>query len=91
MADSVISCKKIKGNTPKTTTADFIIKSGLPTSEITKNGQKNGSLNRDLLKNFPIYGIFYMLPGEFSCPNGSKHVWQRGVESLQGRVMAAQS
>ena len=25
------------------------------------------------------------------CPDGSEHVWQMGVESLQGRVMAAQS
>ena len=32
-----------------------------------------------------------MLPGESSCPDGSEYVWQRGVESLQGWVTAAQS
>ena len=28
------------------------------------------------------YGIFWMLPGESSCPDGSEYVWQRGVESF---------
>ena len=32
-----------------------------------------------------------MLHGEFSCRDGSKYVWQRGVYSLQGQVIAAQS
>ena len=32
-----------------------------------------------------------MPPGESSCPDGSEYVWQRGVESLQGRVTAARS
>ena len=40
---------------------------------------------------FYRYGIFWMLPGESSCPDGSEYVWQRGVESLQGQVTAAQS
>ena len=37
------------------------------------------------------YGIFWIIPGESSCPDGSEYVWQRGVESLQGRVTAARS
>ena len=52
---------------------------------------KNGSLNRDLLKFLNRYGIFWVPPGESSCPDGSEYVWQRGVESLQGRVTAARS
>ena len=27
-----------------------------------------------------------MVPGEFSHPDGSEYVWQRGVQSLYGRV-----
>ena len=52
---------------------------------------KNGSLNCDLLKFLNRYGIFWVPPGESSCPDGSEYVWQRGVESLQGRVTAARS
>ena len=52
------------------------------TSEITKKSPKNGSLNRDLLKFLNRYGIFWVPPGESSCPDGSEYVWQRGVESL---------
>ena len=48
----------------------------------TKNSPKNGSLNRDLLKFLNRYGIFWVPPGESSCPDGSEYVWQRGVESL---------
>ena len=32
-----------------------------------------------------------VIPSESTCPGGSKYVWQRGVESLQGRVTAARS
>merc|ERR1711873_172263 len=60
----------------------------LPTSEITKKSPKNGSLNRDLLKFLNRYGIFWVPPGESSCSDGSEYVWQRGVESLQGRLTA---
>ena len=63
----------------------------METSEITKKSPKNGSLNRDLLKFLNSYGIFWVPPGESSCPDGSEYVWQRGVESLQGRVTAARS
>ena len=52
---------------------------------------KNGSLNRDLLNFLNRYGIFWVPPGESSCPDGSEYVWQRGVGSLQGRVTAAWS
>ena len=37
------------------------------------------------------YGILWVPPGDSSCPDGSEYVWQRGVESLQGRVTAARS
>ena len=33
---------------------------------------------------FDRYGIFWVISGESSCPDGSEYVWQRGVESLQG-------
>ena len=33
----------------------------------------------------------YFGPGAIKCPDGSEYVWQRGVESLQGRVTAARS
>ena len=56
-----------------------------------KKIQKNGSLNCDLLKFLNRYNIFWVPPGESSCPDGSEYVWQRGVESLQGRVTAARS
>ena len=37
------------------------------------------------------YGIDWVVPGESSCPEDSEYVWQKGVESLEGRVTAAQS
>ena len=60
-------------------------------SIIVRYGQKTISLNRDLLKFLNRYGIFWVPPGESSCPDGSEYVWQRGVGSLQGRVTAARS
>ena len=37
--------------------------------------KKNGSLNRDLLNFFlHRYGIFWVPPGESSCPGGSEYV-----------------
>ena len=53
---------------------------------MTKNRQKNGSLNRDLLNFLYRYGIFWMPPGESSHPGGSEYVWQRGVEGILGQV-----
>ena len=58
---------------------------------MTKNRQKNGSLNRDLLNFFYRYGIFWMPPGESSHPGGSEYVWQRGVEGVLGWVMGGRS
>ena len=46
---------------------------------------------RDRFKFLNRYGIFWVPPGESSCPGGSEYVWQRGVGSLQGRVTAARS
>ena len=51
---------------------------------MTKNPQKNGTLNRDLLNFLYRYGIFWMPPGESSHPGGSEYVWQRGVEGVLG-------
>ena len=56
-----------------------------------KIAQKKRSLNRNFLNLFNRYGIFFIALGESSCPGGSEYVWQRGVESLQGRVTAARS
>ena len=58
---------------------------------MTKNRQKNGSLNRDLLNFLYRYGIFWMPPGESSHPGGSEYVWQRGVEGISGRVTGGRS
>ena len=51
---------------------------------MTKNRKKNESLNRDLLNLLYRYGIFWMPPGESTCPGGSEYVWQRGVEGVLG-------
>ena len=61
--------KKIERNTQKIKITNFTMYIRLPSSEMTKNHQKNGPLNRDLL-NF-WYGIFYMPPGESLCPGAS--------------------
>ena len=53
---------------------------------MTKNRQKNGSLNRDLLNFLYRYGIFWMPPGESSHPGGSEYVRQRGVELRAAEV-----
>ena len=58
---------------------------------MTKNRQKNGSLNRDLLNFLYRYGIFWMPPCESSHPGGSEYVWQRGVEGVLGRVTGGPS
>ena len=58
---------------------------------MTKNRQKNGSLNRDLLKFLYCYGIFWMPLGESSHPGGSYYVWQRGVEGVLGQVTGGRS
>ena len=50
MAYNVISCKKIERDTQKIKIGDFTMYIRLPSSEMSKNRQKNGSLNRDLLK-----------------------------------------
>ena len=52
---------------------------------------KIGITQSRFAQSFYRYGIFWMIPGESSCPDGSEHVWQRGVESLQGQVTAARS
>merc|ERR1712004_376354 len=68
-----------------------LCKSGSRPQKSPKKAQKNGSLNRNLLKFLNRYGIFWVPPGECSCPDGSEYVWQRGVGSLQGRVTAVRS
>ena len=51
-----------------------ISKSGSRPQKSPKKKPKNGSLNRDLLKFFNRYGIFWVPPDESSCPDGSKYV-----------------
>ena len=91
MAYNVISCKKNGRNTQKIKIADFTMQIRLPSSKMTKNRQKNGSLNRDLLNFWYRYGIFWVPPDESSCPGGSEYVWQRGVEGISGRVTGGRS
>ena len=78
MADHVIAYKK---NAKKKTKSLIIL---YKFGSRARNGQKNGSLNRELLNFFYMYDIFWMLPGESSCPGGSEYVWQRGVEGVSG-------
>ena len=59
MAYNVISCNKIGRNTQKIKIADFTMWIWLPSSEMTKNRQKNGSLDRDLLNSF--LKVWYIL------------------------------
>ena len=73
-----------KRNTQIIKIADFTMLIQLPSSEMTKICQKNGSLNRDLLNFLYRYGIFWMPPGESSHPGGSECVWQRGEEGVLG-------
>jgi len=79
MPYNVILCKKKSKETLKKSKSLIF-----PSSEMTKNRQKNGSLNRELLNFLYRYGIFWMPPGEFSHPGGSEYVWQRGVEGVLG-------
>ena len=58
---------------------------------MTKNRQKNGSRNRDLLNFLYRYGIFWMPSGESSHPGCSEYVWQRGVEGVLGQVTSYHS
>ena len=37
------------------------------------------------------YGIFWMVPGESSCPGGSEYEWQRGIQAVLGRVTAGRN
>ena len=50
---------------------------------MTKNCQKSGSLNCDLLKFLYWYGVFWVPPGESSCPGG--------VEGVKGRFTGSRS
>ena len=72
---------KVAENTQILKIAKFAINLAPDLTEITK---KNGSLNRDTLNFFNRYGIFWVPPGESSCPDGSEYVWQRGMESRGG-------
>ena len=56
-----------------------------------KNCQKYGSLNRNFLNFLYRYGIFWMSPGESSCPGGSEYVWQMGIEGVLGWVRGGRS
>ena len=57
-----------------------LCKSGSRPQQSPKKSPKNRSLNRNLLKFLNRYGMFWVPPGESSCPDGSEYVWQRGVE-----------
>ena len=87
-----LTMQKIKRNTKKKQNRWFYYVNLTPELKNDEKLQKkNGSLNRNLLKFLNRYGIFWVPPGESSCPDGSEYVWQRGVESLQGQVTAARS
>ena len=47
-----------------------------------KYSPKKPSLNRNFLNLLYMYGIFWVVPGESPCPDGSEYVWQRGVGGL---------
>ena len=58
---------------------------------MTKNRQKKGSLNRDLLNFVYRYGIFWMPPGDSSHPGGSENVYERWVQHIFDPVLVARS
>ena len=65
--------------------ADFSMRIRLLSSAMTENTPKNRSLNRELLNIVYRYGIFYTVPSESLCPDGSEYVWQRVVGGVKGR------
>ena len=88
MAYNVISCQKVAENTQS---LNSLCKSGSRPQKSPKKAQKTDH-SIAIYSNFlNRYGIFWVPPGESSCPDGSEYVWQRGVGSLQGRVTAARS
>ena len=36
------------------------------------------------------YGIFWTVPGDTSCPDGSKYVWQRGQGAFKAEALATE-
>ena len=71
-AQSFVELQKIKNMQQVEMDCNFLSKQFV--YEMTKNRQKNGSLNRDLLNFLYRYGIFWMPPGESSHPGGSEYV-----------------
>ena len=75
MACNMISCIEVAEITQTLKIADFTMKSRLRTLKITvywgRGIASPSPLNR--------YGIYWMVPGESLCPDGSEYVWQRGV------------
>ena len=67
MAYSVISYKKIKRNS--------VYKFGSQPQKSQKNAKKTISQSPFAQFFFYRYGIFWMVPGESSCPGDSEYVW----------------
>ena len=82
MAYNVISYKKSKETI-------LLCKFGSQAQKSPKMPKKNFALNRNLLNFFYRYGIFWMVPCESSCPDGSEYVCQRGVGVFKVELRAA--
>ena len=59
-----------------------LCKSGSRPQKSPKKAQKTDHSIAIYSNFFNRYGIFWVPPGESSCPGGSEYVWQRWVESL---------
>ena len=64
---------------------DFTVYSGLPSSEISQNNPPNGSVNRNFR-----YGIYWTIPGEYSCPASSEYAWQRNPGFFKVKLRVAE-
>ena len=60
---------------------------GHQSSEMTQNSPKTDHLMVIYSFFLDRYGINWVLPGDFSCPDSKEYAWQRGIERLWGRAV----
>ena len=81
MAYNVISCRQVAGDIQILKIANLLKKSDSRPQKSPKIPQK--SLHSIAICSiFNRYGIFWMIPGESSCPDGSEYVWQEYVFAM---------
>ena len=81
MAYNVNSCRQDAGDIQILKIANLLKKSGSRPRKSPKIPQK--SLHSIAICSiFNRYDIFWMIPGESSCPDGSEYVWQEYVFAM---------